>query len=109
MLYSFVYCDASRGVLLETVRDASSVTFIDSLQRFIARRGCPRVILSDNGPAYTSKETQEFITERNIIWKFNVAAASWTGGFFERLVACVRNCVKKLLVKRPYVVTKCRR
>ena len=88
-------CAASRGVILEMVRDASSVTFIDSLRRFIARRGCPQVILSDNGPAYTAKETQEFISERNITWKFNVAAAPWTGGFFERLVACVKTCVKK--------------
>ena len=97
-----------RGVTLETVRDASSVTFIDSIRQFIARRGCPQVILSNNGPAYTAKETQVFITEHNIIWKFNVAAAPCTGGFFERLVACVKNSVKKLLVKQPYVMTNCR-
>ena len=31
--------------------------------------------------------------------KFNIAAASWTGRFFERLIACVKNCIKKTLGK----------
>ena len=90
-------CASTRGILLEVVRDVSSLAFIDSLRRFIARRGCPRVILSDNGFAFVAKETQEFAVERNINWKFNVAAAPWTGGFFERLVACVKNCIKKTI------------
>ena len=90
-------CASTRGVVLEVVRDASAGVFIDSLRRFIARRGCPQVILSDNGKAFTAIETQEFVAERNISWKFNVAASPWTGGFFERLIACVKNCLKKTI------------
>ena len=88
-------CAAMRGVVLEVVRDTSSATFLDSFRRFISRRGCPSVIISDNSSAFTARNTQEFIIERNITWKFNIAAACWTGGFFERLVACVKNCIKK--------------
>ena len=88
-------CAATRGVVLEVVRNTSSAAFLDSFRRFISRRGCPSVIISDNGSPFTAKDTQDFIIERNVTWKFNIAAACWTGGFFERLVACVKNCIKK--------------
>ena len=97
-------CASTRGVVLEGVRDASSTAFLESIRRFIARRGCPQVVVSDNGSAYTASETQQFVTERNIDWRFNVPAAPWMGGFFERLVACVKNCLKKQSVALHYVM-----
>ena len=81
-------CAATRGVVLEVVRNTSSAAFLDSFRRFISRRGCPSVIISDNSSPFIAKDTQDFIIERNVTWK-------WTGGFFERLVACVKNCIKK--------------
>ena len=90
-------CASTREVVLELVRDTSSSAFIESFRRFITKRGCPAVVLSDNGPAFVAKSTQEFVIARNIKWKFNTAAAPWTGGFFERLVACIKNCLKKTL------------
>ena len=90
-------CASTRVVVLDVVRDTSSTTFIDTFCRLITRRGCPSVVLSDNGSAFTAKNTKEFIIVRNIKWKFNIAAVPWTGGFFERLVACVKNCIKKTI------------
>ena len=72
-------CTSTRGVVLNLVPDTSSKEFIDSLKRFIARRGCPVEILSDNGSAFTAAETQKFVTGRNLSWKFTLAKAPWYG------------------------------
>ena len=52
-------CASSRGVILDLVPDTSAESFISSCTRFISRRVCPLVFLSDNGTAPTAKETQE--------------------------------------------------
>ena len=44
-------CSLSRAVHLELLRNLETSTFIVSLKRFIARRGRPRVVYSDNGGA----------------------------------------------------------
>lgn len=92
-------CASTRGIVLDVVRDTSAIEFIDSLLKFICRRGCPSIAITDNGTAFRAAETQSFAVSRNICWKFNVTNASWTGGFFERLVACVKNCLKKTVGK----------
>ena len=53
-------CASTRGVVLELVPDASSKNFVCSFRRFIARRGCPAELLSDNGTVFTCQETQKF-------------------------------------------------
>ena len=32
-----------------------------------------------------------------LIWKFNLARTPWWGGFFERMVALVKGCLRKVL------------
>ena len=54
-------------------------------------------MISDNGSTFIANETRRFAVDRSIYWKFNVAKAPWTGGFFERLIACVKNCIKKTI------------
>ena len=49
-------CASSRGIILDLVPDTSVKEFINSLKRFIARRGCPQKILSDNGGEFTATE-----------------------------------------------------
>ena len=75
----------------------SASCFVNSCINFISRRGCPQIFLSDNGPAFKCRETQEFAALRNIEWKFSIAEAPNFGGFWERLVACVKNCLKKTI------------
>ena len=84
-------CATSRGIILELVKDTSAGCFLNSCIKFILRRGCPQIFLSDNGPAFNCRETQEFAAQRNIEWKFSIAEAPNFGGFWERLVACVKN------------------
>ena len=90
-------CAATRGLVLDVVSSASSKAFIESLRRFIARRGCPQLILTDNGSVFTSTESQNFAANRFITWKFNVACAPWWGGIWERLVSCFKRCIKKVV------------
>ena len=66
-------------------------------KRFIARRGVPNLVVSDNGSTFKSEELKKLLAEHNIDWKFNVALAPWWGGFFERLVRSTKLCLKKTL------------
>ncbi|XP_044171892.1 uncharacterized protein LOC122956294 [Acropora millepora] len=101
-------CCVTRAVRLELVEDLSTATFRRCLRRFIARNGTPALIVSDN--AKTFQATQKALTrlfnhpevradlERDKIeWKFNLERAPWWGGFFERMVASAKQCLKKTL------------
>ena len=90
-------CAASRGLILDVVSSATSKAFIHSLRRFIARRGCPSLIISDNGSVFTADDTQSFAASRYITWQFNVSGAPWWGGIWERLVGSVKRCIKKVV------------
>ena len=54
--YIVIYTYAStQGVILDVVPDGSAETFINSLKKFISRRGCPAKILSDTGGCICSR------------------------------------------------------
>jgi len=93
-----VTCANSRAVYLDLVSNSSSQECVELLKRLISRYGAPSLIISDNGKAFISEETQNFATSSNIIWKFNLELAPWLGGFFERMVKSVKRCLKKILV-----------
>ena len=90
-------CATTRAVILDVVHDARAPTFIDSFKRFISRRGCPNTMISDHGTVFTAKETQSFASNRFINWKFTLECAPWFGGMWERLVASVKRCLKKVI------------
>ena len=92
-------CASTRGVILDVVHSNHSQTFINSFRRFIARRGCPVTVLSDNGKSFIAENTQSFVAMKNVDWKFNIESAPWYGGFWERLVQSVKRCIKKTLSK----------
>ena len=47
--YIVIYtCSSTKGVVLHLVPDASAETFMNSLAKFISKRGCPQIISSDN-------------------------------------------------------------
>ena len=53
-------CVSSRALLLDAVHSLSADSCIKSLRIFFSRRGTPSLIVSDNGTAFTSSETQRF-------------------------------------------------
>ncbi len=90
-------CASTRGIHLEQTPDLSAQAFVRSLQRFIGRRGVPSFIVSDNGKTFKNSTVKKLIQQYDITWKFNVARAPRWGGFFERLVRCVKRRLKKPL------------
>ena len=103
---SLYTCASTRGVILSVVPDASAKSFINSLRSFIARRGCPKIMISDNGKVFTADITQIFAADHGIQWKFNVAYAPWQGGFWERIVSSVKRCIKKSINKSILTFTE---
>ena len=96
----------SRAVILDLVEDNTSKNFINSIKKFIARRGCPKNIVSDNGKVFTSQENQSFCAEQGITWKFNLDGALWWGGFWERLVGMVKCCLKESIGREKLSFTE---
>ena len=90
-------CAGTRAIHLEMVDDCSSKRYIRALRRFVARRGKPRLMLSDNATNFSAKETQSFLVNHNIVWQPTISNAPWYGGMYERLIKVVKRCLKKVL------------
>ncbi|XP_028399997.1 uncharacterized protein LOC114523318 [Dendronephthya gigantea] len=82
--------------------------FKKGFKEFVARRGTPKKILSDN--ALTFKATKQwldsltkdtdlfnYLTTQRITWQFNLSRAPWWGGFFERLVGIMKSSLAKVI------------
>ena len=82
------------------------------LRRFIARRGAPRQIISDNAKqfklarkvlnkthqeAMLNDQVQDYATSRGIRWILIVELAPWMGGFYECLVGVTKRVLRKTL------------
>ena len=101
-------CCVTRAVHLELVEDLSTETFKLCLRRFIARRGVPTLMVSDNAKTFKGIDKElrtlyghplvrEELDNRRIQWRFNLERAPWWGGFFERMVGSVKRCLRKVL------------
>ena len=107
-------CLKCRAIHLELAKDLSTASFLNVLHRFIARRGPPQIIYSDNGTNFKGASTnvvaelkqlnQEAINNdlaiRKIEWRFSPPAASHQGGIWERLIRSVRKILFSLLQNR---------
>uniref|UniRef100_A0A0M3I6V8 Integrase catalytic domain-containing protein n=1 Tax=Ascaris lumbricoides TaxID=6252 RepID=A0A0M3I6V8_ASCLU len=83
-------CLWSRIVHFEVVSDCSGQAFLLSLYRFIARRGQPRSILSDNASTLLLAERAIDQILNKIQWKHITERAPWQGGIYERMVQMVQ-------------------
>ena len=107
-------CLAVRAVHLELINDMSAEQFLLCLRRFIARRGKPKEIISDNASQFklakstvdeawqfatTSPDTQSYLANEGIKWSFIIELAPWMGGFYERLVGLVKQALRKSIGK----------
>jgi hypothetical protein len=99
VLYS---CSLTRGVYLELLKSLEVGEFIQSLKRFIARRGRPSKVYSDNGKTFVAaakwlakvqrdESFNDFLSEHSITWQFNLSRAPWWGGQFERLIGLMKS------------------
>ena len=106
-----VTCLATRAVHLEVANSLDTDSFLMALRRFMARRGQPKTILSDNGTNFVGgeRELREAVRQldqnkisndlspRHIDWHFLTPAASHMGGVWERLVGSVKRSLKVVL------------
>jgi len=97
-------CFSIRAVHLEKLNAMDTDSFINAFRRFVARRGRPEKVWSDNGSNFVgaSNEFRKALSEldtdaiasygvsQSIEWVFNPPLASHMGGVWERLIRTVR-------------------
>ena len=105
-------CLSIRAVHLEVLDTMTTDSFLNGFRRFVARRGQPTKVWSDNGPNIAAGQTEmakafrevnqaivhDFAVSSNIEWKFNPPTGSHMGGIWERLIRSVRKVLLSLLL-----------
>ena len=113
-------CLTVRAVHIEIANNLDTDSFINALRRFIARRGVPKEIRSDNGTNFKGGEKElrlalqewnqdklhQFLLQRDIVWIFNPPYASHMGGVWERIIRSIRK-IFKALVKMQILSDEC--
>lgn len=110
--YGVLYtCLVTRAIHIEVAQSMDTDSFVNSMRRFIARRGTPEVMRSDNGTNFVSgnkelhqaisrwneQQIHEFFLQRNIKWIFNPPSGSHHGGVWERCIRTVRKVLTALM------------
>ena len=101
-------CCVTRAVHLDIVPGLSAQTFIHCFRRFVARRGLPQRVVSDNAKTFKSAKrlikmtledptVRRFFSNLQLTWTFNLEKAPWQGGFFERLIQSAKRCLKRTI------------
>ena len=90
-------CCITRAVCLEVTGDVNNASVILVLRRFIARRGMPRLLVSDNFKSLKSLDVKNFCCKRGISWKFILEHSPWWGIFYKRLIAIVKSSLNQVL------------
>lgn len=111
-------CLATKACHLETVTDLSTDSFIGSLRRFIAKRGIPMLLRSDNGSNYRGAKNQlnelyamlnsqefnekihEFASSKNIVWLMSTPLAPHQNGIAEAGVKSFKYHFKRVVGER---------
>ena len=101
-------CNSTRAVHLDLVEDMSASTFLRCFRKFVARKGTPALVVSDNAKTfkasakylrklYSDPQVRNYLDTNRIRWRFNLDRSPWWGGFFERLVGSVKRPLRKVL------------
>ncbi|VBB33515.1 unnamed protein product [Acanthocheilonema viteae] len=95
-------CCTARAMYLEMADNLSTESFLNVLGRFVARRGYPELILSDNASQFQlvfetimNQETDvtEFLVKGGMKWKSIIPKAPWSGGIYERIVGPMKKAL----------------
>lgn len=103
-------CQTTRCVHLELLPSLDTDRFLLALQRFIARRGRPHELISDQGTNFRGGERelreayaqlaptlQEKLAQQQIKFSFNPPHAPHFGGTWEREVRSIKNALRVTL------------
>ena len=93
---SLFTCMVTRAVHLEIVNDMKTTEFLFAFRRFVARRGMPALVITDNAPQFkvinagfqhafnntiNSTDVLTYLSRNCIRWQFIVESALWMVGF----------------------------
>lgn len=111
-------CATVRAIHLETVTSLSAEDFLYCLRRFTSRRGYPIMLISDNATNFkliskvmkkagdqkilSPSSYEAFMEDHHIQWKFVTEYSPWMGGFYERLIGLVKQCLTKMLYLKKF-------
>uniref|UniRef100_A0A8D9FGG8 Integrase catalytic domain-containing protein n=1 Tax=Cacopsylla melanoneura TaxID=428564 RepID=A0A8D9FGG8_9HEMI len=114
--FAIFICFATKAIHLEVLTSLSTDCFLASLDRFIARRGLPTNMFSDQGTNFKGaarilEETHVFLktnepsiidhlSGREIQWTFNAPSNPSSGGLWEAGVKSVKHHLKRILKDR---------
>ena len=83
-------CCVTWAIHLDLVPDLTTGAFLRCFKRFVARRGVPKTMVSDNGKTFKSaaklltnpvvSEVKNHLLPLYVKWTFNIERASWWGG-----------------------------
>uniref|UniRef100_A0A5S6PZR0 Integrase catalytic domain-containing protein n=1 Tax=Trichuris muris TaxID=70415 RepID=A0A5S6PZR0_TRIMR len=100
-------CAIYRAIHLELVTSLTTEAFVQSLRRFVARRGKPSVVYSDNGTNLVGtrealrklewEKVKECSDSQGIRWKLIPPSAAWWGGWWERLIRMLKELLRSTL------------
>ncbi|XP_025832766.1 uncharacterized protein LOC112905148 [Agrilus planipennis] len=109
-----IVCFATKAIHLELVSSLSTESFLAAFRRFIARRGRPSNMYSDNGTTFkgannellelgqflkgndNQREIQTSLLNESINWHFIPPSSPHFGGIWEAGVKSVKTCLKKV-------------
>ena len=106
-------CLSVRAVHIEIVQLLDTQPCLDAVHRFIARRGKPKTVISDNGTNFVGaanelkaafkelnhSEMQRNLAQNGIEWTFNPPAAPHFVGAWESLVKSSKRAIFNILGK----------
>ncbi len=102
-------CPVVKAITLEIVYDLSTTEFLMAMKRFVARRGEPKLCLSDNGTNFkgAAREVHQYwealdlkdISKKypKVQFEFIPPAAPHHGGIWERMVGTVKRALRGVL------------
>ncbi|KRY14755.1 hypothetical protein T12_1867 [Trichinella patagoniensis] len=104
-------CMSTRAVHLEVVSEMTAPRLLQALRRFIARRGKPHILQSDNFKSFKqlNKDLSQLVstemidniarelTSHRIQCNFITERAPWISGYWERLIRSMKTSLKKVL------------
>lgn len=102
-------CAVTRGVHLEVINSMNSKDTWFGLQNIFNRRAVPDLIVSDNAKTFIkiADDIRGLATQYPVLnqstklkWKFIPTYSPWVGGFYERLIGCVKRAFEKILLSQ---------
>ena len=110
-------CSLTRALHLDLAKPMEMEEFLLSFKSFIARRGRPDKVYSDNGRTFvgaaswikkvrSSEKFNDFLAHQGITWQFNLSKAPWWGGKCDRMVGLVKGALRKSIGKSLLTFTE---